>query len=176
MAKAKAKNTESWVPFQQIFKAELDRFGARGPALHAARQHLQQHPYRYLDQNGRQHEGDLTSDFIRHASFQPDQGSAICPLVVVVGGPRVPHYEAYRIEIKTAVAMVTASGKRKRPPIKFNRVLDILKNLGPRVRPGMQPHEIEELVRPEYRARHGGTVSRRIIAAAYEAHMAATSK
>jgi hypothetical protein len=103
MAKAVSKIT-TWLSFQQIYAAELARFKSPKPALRAACDQLSKHPHRYLDLNGVRHEGDLTADFIRFADFRPDESSAICPVTFVQGAGsnrRIPHYEAYAIEIWT---------------------------------------------------------------------------
>jgi hypothetical protein len=96
---ADAKSTSNWVSLQHVYAAELERFGSSKPALQAAWRRLKAHPYRYLDSDGVLHENDLSDEFFRHAGFRPDEGSAVCPTIVVSNGGRISRWEAYAIEL-----------------------------------------------------------------------------
>ena len=95
-------------------------------------------------------------------------------------------WEAYAVELLEDQAVATSAAdtstctssmRRKRAPIKFDRVLEVLEGLGTRIKPQMQPHEVYKMVHPAYRTRWSGeVVDDRTVLRAYEAHMADTTK
>jgi hypothetical protein len=159
------KPTASWVPLQHVYKAELQRFGGSlRPALQAACRQMKAHPYRYLDGAGVLHENDLSDDFFAHASFQPEESSAVCRLIHVRsanGNRTVLPKEAYAIEVQVSQQLPDttenadmAAGSGKHTTTEHNRLMFIIMELGDRIRPDMKPNEVSKIVNPKYTDKH----------------------
>jgi hypothetical protein len=101
MAKAKTQHSAAFVPLRQVYAEAFEKFRSPKPALAAVRHRLKHSACRYFDADGNRHNGDLTADFIDHATIDPDAGSAVHTMIVTSRG-RIPPRAAYNIELRAA--------------------------------------------------------------------------